>query len=129
KVWLWEILSAVFSLLCMGAVIAILAYMDKELLEDWHFPISPNALVSIFMTLAKSAMLLVVAEGISQLKWVYFREQSHRLYDMLHFDNASRGPWGAAELMYSVRWHATIASIGAFITIVALAMDPFTQQV
>ncbi|KAF7194830.1 hypothetical protein HII31_03851 [Pseudocercospora fuligena] len=81
------------------------------------------------MTLAKSAMLLIVAEGISQLKWVYFREQSRRLYDMLHFDNASRGPWGAAELMWSVRWHAVIASIGAFITIVALAMDPFTQQV
>lgn len=129
KIWLWEILSAIFSLLCVGAVVVILIYMDGKLLEDWEFSISPNSLVSVFMTLAKTAMLVIVAESIGQLKWSYIQEKAHPMSDLCSFDEASRAPWGATKLVWKIRWHAIAASAGGLITVASLAMDPFTQQV
>ncbi|KAF7189148.1 hypothetical protein HII31_09570 [Pseudocercospora fuligena] len=129
KLWSWEILSTIFSLLCIFAVVGILAAMDGKSLDEWKLPISPNSLVSVFITLSKSALLLMVAEGISQLKWTYFAERRRRLYDLQIFDDASRGPWGAGILLLSIRHKALIASVGALITVISMAMDPFAQQI
>ncbi|KAF7196550.1 hypothetical protein HII31_01920 [Pseudocercospora fuligena] len=129
RLWAWELLGAVFSVSCMAGVIAILTSIQHKALNDWKLPISPNALVAVFTTLAKSSLLLIVAEGISQLKWIYFQERRHRLFDLQLFDAASRGPWGALQLLYSLRLHAVIASLGALLTILCLAMDPFSQQI
>jgi hypothetical protein len=45
------------------------------------------------------------------------------------FDEASRGPWGSAQLLFSPRVAGWIAWLGALFTVVSLALDPFTQQV
>ncbi|RYF38680.1 MAG: DUF3176 domain-containing protein, partial [Cytophagaceae bacterium] len=49
-----------------------------------------------------------------------------RLYAQT-FDDATRGPWGATVLLCS-RSIRPLASLGAVITILALAYDPFLQQ-
>jgi hypothetical protein len=90
---------------------------------------SPNALVSIGITLSKSSLLMLIAEGISQLKWAHFAEKRQVLYDLQLFDAASRGPWGAFLLLYARKFKPVLACIGAIITIVALAMDPCAQQI
>ena len=118
-----------FSVACVGGVVVVLLATDNKPEADWKLPIHPNALVSVFNTLAKSAMLFVVAEGISQLKWIYFQQRAHQVSNIKLFDNASRGPWGSMMLLFILRWHAVLASIGAAITVLALAMDPFTQQI
>ena len=41
---------------------------------------------------------------------------------------ASRGPRGSLQLMLAIRDYHIVASIGAFVTVTALAIDPFTQQ-
>lgn len=49
-------------------------------------------------------------------------------YDYRLFDNASRGPWGSLMLLLRIKGRS-LAALGAAITIFALAMDPFFQQV
>lgn len=127
--WLWELLTAVFSLSCLAATIIILLIMHNRALEVWKLPISPNALLAIFSTLSKSAVLLVLAECLGQLKWIYFQRRAHRLDEFGVFDEASRGPLGAVKFLFRLRWRAAASSIGCLLTLSTLAMEPFTQQI
>ncbi|KXT07967.1 hypothetical protein AC579_8598 [Pseudocercospora musae] len=129
--WWPELLSAFLSVGTLIAVAAVLYSIDGEPLEKWNLPwqIKPNTLISTLITLVRLWMLLVIAECIGQLKWVYFEQKPHHLADFETFDSASRGPWGAALLLVRIRWRAVAASLGAILTILALAVDPFAQQV
>ena len=127
--WSWEILGAIVSILAIIVIVVILQLYDGRPLEDWSFSITLNSLVSLFAAVAKSAMLIPVGEALGQLKWLWFSRQAHTLQDFQAFDDASRGPWGAFQLILSTRAKAKLALWGALITLIALAMDPFTQQV
>ena len=127
--WTWELFAAIFSISCMAAVATILATIQDKPLSHWRFPIQPNSMVSVFSTLSNSALLFVVAKGLSQLKWIYFQKKRHRLFDLQVFDDASRGPLGSLRLLWMLKLQSTLASVGAIVAIVSLAMDPFTQQV
>ncbi|KAN0075681.1 Protein of unknown function (DUF3176) domain containing protein [Elaphomyces granulatus] len=113
----------------MAAVAAILAAIQDKPLNHWRFPIQPNSMVSVFSALSNAALLFAVAKGLSQLKWIYFQKKRHRLYDLQIFDDASRGPLGSLRLLWMLKLQSTLASVGAIVAIVFLAMDPFTQQV
>lgn len=129
QAWSWEILAAIVSITSLAVVTTSLLVMDGQRLVDWKLPVSPNAIVSILVTFSKSSLLMLVAEGISQLKWIYFAEKEQRLYDLQIFDAASRGPWGAVRLLLARRIKPALVCIGAVVTIVALAMDPCAQQI
>ena len=73
-------------------------------------------------------MLLAVTESIGQAKWLLFRKQSRILADFKTIDEASRGPWGAFQLLYRFWDGRTIlASAGALIVVVSLAVDQGSQ--
>jgi len=72
-------------------------------------------------------MLVAVNESISQLKWLWFREP-RLLRDMQVFDDASRGPIGAARLIFRTNV-VRLAALGGLVVVVSLLMDPFTQQI
>lgn len=42
-------------------------------------------------------------------------------------DLASRGPWGAVRLLWTLRDRHWVATVGALVTVAALAIDPFAQ--
>ncbi|CAI0643376.1 unnamed protein product [Colletotrichum noveboracense] len=70
-----------------------------------------------------------VMSGLGQLKWEWFKNP-RTLADVVLFDDASRGPWGSLMLIVKQPLplkHSYVASIGALITIAALAIDPFSQ--
>lgn len=82
-------------------------------------------------------MTLVVSESMSQLKWLQMsrrlaRGRSPALISLADFDSASRGPLGALSLLY--KWKARSARLASpiftasLVTVVALAMGPFAQQ-
>jgi len=73
--WTIEISSQLFSVLCLVAIIALLAKIDGSLLDSWQSPVSPNAAISILSTAAKVALVLPVAAAMSQLKWLHFRTE------------------------------------------------------
>jgi hypothetical protein len=63
-------------------------------MPQWPSGISLNTVVAVFSAIMKAALIMPVAEGISQLKFLWFR-RNRPLADLEDFDNASRGPWGS----------------------------------
>jgi hypothetical protein len=125
--WRYETLSLIASIAAVVAIVVVLCYFDGKPVPDWPVGITLNALVSVLSTISKAAMIAAVASCISQLKWMWFG-QSRPLRDFELFDDASRGPWGALQLI--VRKHSIhLVGLGAIITVVALLVDPFIQQI
>ncbi|KAI8632193.1 hypothetical protein F5Y19DRAFT_492070 [Xylariaceae sp. FL1651] len=127
--WGWEFGSAIVSIASTVAIIVILSVENGKALSEWRFPIAPNSLVSVFSTIAKSALLVSVASCLSQLKWIYFGSSHRPLHHFELFEDASRGPWGSVVLSWVVHIRAKLALFGSIVTIVALALEPFTQQI
>jgi hypothetical protein len=127
RFWIWEASASALSLTCFAAIIGVLSHENGRPLEDWTLAISPNSVLALIATLAKSSLLLVVTEVISQLKWIYFTSASHPLNHLRHFDHASRGPLGALHLMISNK--TFLGWFAASITLLALLVDPFVQAV
>ncbi|KAK4443634.1 hypothetical protein QBC34DRAFT_476700 [Podospora aff. communis PSN243] len=118
------------SLASMTAMVAILICYDAKVFPYVPGDISLNAIIAILSTISKSSLIFSVSTVIGQLKWDWYEREPRGLSDLETFDKASRGPLGAVQLLFgktiSVR---SIASIRAVITILALAIDPFVQQV
>ncbi|RAR16510.1 hypothetical protein DDE83_000075 [Stemphylium lycopersici] len=130
--WILEIVSWLISAICMISIIAVLVVLKDKPSYKWPFDnlgLTLNAFVSILSRIAGAALLLPVAEALGQLKWSWFvKGDSKKMWDFEMFDNASRGPWGAFLLLIHTKGR-TVAALGALVTIFALALDPFFQQV
>ena len=63
----------------MTLILAILFTMDGKPMRDWKLPIQPNSLIAVSSTIAKSALLVPLAECIGQLKWIYFHTPNRSL--------------------------------------------------
>ena len=124
--WTLEIAAGVLSIACTVAVVVVLSKFDGKPLSAWHSPLQPNSVLSILTTVAKSSLLLPVAECISQAKWLHF-QRPRSLHLIQAIDSASRGPLGAAQLLFTMQ--AFTAWFGAIITLAALGFDPFVQQI
>ncbi|KAE9993759.1 hypothetical protein EG327_003521 [Venturia inaequalis] len=136
--WLGEILCWVAGTLCIGAIILVLALYDGQPVPSrWPLGITLNAFISVISAVGKFSLAVPVNECIGELKWIWYSkpsaltqddDQGSRLIDFETFDQASRGPWGAILLGARLRTRS-IASIGATITVLSLALDPFFQQI
>lgn len=129
KKWLIEIISWLLSALCMaGIIIMLLAYKNKRI-PSWPLGLTLNAYVSVLSKVASASLLLPVSEALGQLKWSWFQEdKSKKMWDFELFDSASRGPWGSFLLLLRTKGK-NLAALGAVVTLFALALDPFFQQV
>ncbi|CAG8178792.1 unnamed protein product [Penicillium salamii] len=107
--WLWEALAIIFSILCFTAMFCVVWVYDQQASPSLPYGITLNSVISILGTASKSSLIFAVAESLGQLKWI-------------------RGPWGSVVMLWQHKG-ASIASLGALITILALAFDPFLQQV
>ena len=129
--WWPELSGALLSVLVLIVIVIFLARIDGSKLEDWHlaWQIKPPTIVSILVTLCRIALAFFIAEGLGQLKWVFFEQRPHRLSEFEDFDEATRGPWGAICFIWKINRRAIVATFGAVMAILILAMDPFSQQV
>jgi hypothetical protein len=131
--WLFEAAAAALSTLCLGAVVSLLLALDGKPYDKWRIAnlhVTPNALLAIFSAACKTSLYLIVAEGTGQLKWLHFQQRPRWLLDLQVFDEASRGPLEALKLLgQSIRSRAAIASLDALVTVLAIAVDPFAQQI
>ncbi|ETS86316.1 hypothetical protein PFICI_00144 [Pestalotiopsis fici W106-1] len=125
--WWAEILNTVLMIGSLCGMVGVLYQNQDKPLPDLPFTISINTVVSILSTVLKASAGLILAEGISDLKWKWFRI-NRSLHDLAVFDMASRGPWGCLRLLIRPRGTHFIASLGAALIIMILAMDPFIQQ-
>jgi hypothetical protein len=129
--WWWEIAATVISIACMCALVVLLVKIDNTPLQSWWPPIQPNTTIAVLTTIGQAALMVPVASCISQLKWRHFLLQPRKLVDLQLFDEASRGPWGSAVLLYrlSIRPKVMVALGFSIVTIVAMGIDVCSQQV
>lgn len=126
--WVWEIGGSILSVICVALLMGFLAYVNGMAYASWQYTISPNAVVSVITAFAKAAMLIPVSSCLGQLKWRQGRHQKPmRLYHFYVLDQASRGPYGALEVFWTIG--STLAILGALLTVLSVAIDPFTQQI
>lgn len=83
----------------------------------------------MFLALSKASLVLVLAEALGQLKWRYFQQAPRQLLTLHRFDATSRGPIGALSLLARARFKCLATSFGCIATMLAIALDPLTQQV
>ncbi|EED20506.1 conserved hypothetical protein [Talaromyces stipitatus ATCC 10500] len=125
--WKWETASCFLAVGSLLAIMATLYPYNGHPLPQWPYGLSINSLISIYTVIFKAAIYSILAQGLGQLKWTWF-EKPRRLDHLESFDSASRGALGAAELLWVLGGRNLVATIGALVTIFAIAIDPFTQQ-
>lgn len=125
--WIYELSSSLISVVALAGLFAVLGSFNGHARPNWPAYVSINTMVAITTAILKASMMLSITEGISELKWQWFIKPQP-LVDVNAFDSASRGPWGAFLFLFTFRRHL-LATFGAVITICALAIDPFSQQV
>jgi hypothetical protein len=100
--WATETCSCLFALLSLAGLIATLHAHQNRPLPQWPQLVNINSIVSLFSILIRAGVGVVLAEGISQSKWQWFRK-ARKLSDMERFDSASRGAWGSVLLIFGLR--------------------------
>ncbi|KAL3490103.1 hypothetical protein BJX62DRAFT_226069 [Aspergillus germanicus] len=125
--WLYETGTLILSAGLLAGIICIFIKMKDKPLSNWTASITLTATISTLTTFCSAALMHSVSQFIGQLKWIHFKDGSHKLSHFEVFDEASRGPWGSILLLTGVKWN--LATIGAVITICRLSFAPLAQQV
>lgn len=127
-IWSFETVCSATFVAAFVAIVAVLSAFEHKPIPQWRYGLTLNTMISIFVVVLKASMLSVASQCLSHLKWLCFRAK-HQLLDFANYDRASRGPLGSLQLLWKLRTRDVIASLGAFITVAALLIDPFAQQV
>jgi hypothetical protein len=125
--WIIEWMAVIASLISLAALVIILYIFDQKPLAKWHFFISLNTVIGLLSATSTSLLLLSTAECISQFKWTHF-DRPRKLTDFDSFDQASRGSPGALMFFRFQSLRQSPAALGAFLTLLALAVDPLAQM-
>lgn len=123
KRWFFEITAWVVSALCLCAIVTTYVIVKERPLAELG---SVLAITNILGKVATAALIIPTTEALGQLKWNWFNT-SNAIWDFEIFDKATRGPWGAAMLLYRTKGRS-LASLGAIIILLLLAIDSFLQQ-
>jgi len=127
--WYPEIAALCFSIACAIAIAATIFTYDGRPTPRMEYDVTLNAIVSVLATASKAALIFAVSNCIGQLKWTWLGDKNTKsLMDAAIFDSASRGPYGAIQMLTGST-RQSLASIGAIVIVLALTFDPFTQQV
>ena len=128
--WVWEIGSITLAVVGLILLAIFLVKINGTPYAKWRYTASPNTVVSIIITVTEAALLVPVSSCLGQLKWNLF-QNSAPLYHMQAIDQASRGPWGSMEILLRGICGSKTGSltyVGASLMVLALAVDPFAQQ-
>lgn len=125
--WKWELAACLLVLVNPIIIFATLYPHSGQPLPQWPFRISINSLLSVYALVLKAGIGFTLASCIGQLQWNWFSE-TRPLTDMLHFDNATRGAYGALGLIWRQRFRQPLTALGCMIMVLVVTVDPFVQQ-
>ncbi|KAI0975065.1 hypothetical protein F4678DRAFT_360450 [Xylaria arbuscula] len=109
-------------------MVILLSRLDGRPLATWTIAISPNAVIAILSIASKASLIYALGQTLSQLKWLHLLKKPDSLHDLQRYDDASRGPLGAIRMFWRVRSAPFVAYLGALTILLALAFEPFSQQ-
>ncbi|ERF72549.1 hypothetical protein EPUS_02831 [Endocarpon pusillum Z07020] len=125
--WALEYLAMTIAGAALATIFTTLMLYNGKPLNSWPHSIQLNTVLSTLATIMKGFMLMPVCACLSQLKWLWYTRKTKSLQDFQIFDMASRGPWGALQLLFRLKFWQ-MASIGSIIILLSLASDAFLQQ-
>jgi hypothetical protein len=127
--WVLEATGLLISIGAAGAAVGVLRLYNGRPLQEWRYHLSINTVISFLAIISKSSLALVVEGCLGQLKWIWYSSprKRHSLLDFQTFDGASRGPYGAAQLLLTLQ-EIDAGLVGAFVMLCALVYEPFIQQ-
>jgi hypothetical protein len=96
-------MAVAIGLGAVAAIIGVVAKYNGRALPDWPHDITLNALIALLAAFANATMSVCLSSGISQAKWIRFKQTSTPLSDMEAYDDASRGSWGSIKLLATAR--------------------------
>jgi hypothetical protein len=99
--WLLELTCFAISLSVLAVVIGVLSLYDRRPNPQWTGGMTLNTVVSFASMVFRGSLMTPVASCISQLSWVWLAQARRPLYDIVRFDEASRGVYGSLKLLYS----------------------------
>ncbi|KIW26377.1 uncharacterized protein PV07_09477 [Cladophialophora immunda] len=126
--WWQEIIALHVCLLALCAIVLVLYPNQDKPLPKIPFKISINTLLSILSSVIKAAITFVLASGLGQSKWSWL-SSDQPLMHLAKYDAASRGALGSLTLLKTTSFRHLLASLGAVIMILVLAVDPVTQDI
>lgn len=127
--WYWDFAGALVAVICMVLIAVTLIVADGKALDGWSLLISPNTIVAVLTTVARTALLVPLGSSISQLKWRHLLLKAQPLNHIQLFDNASRGPWGSLLMIRRLLLQSRLVCALALATILTLAISPSAQQI
>ncbi|KAL2012473.1 hypothetical protein VTN00DRAFT_5191 [Thermoascus crustaceus] len=127
--WTTEVIASIVAIVSFAVEIWVLRRYEGQPQTAWPYStITLNGFVALLSTITRSSLMLVVASALSQGKWLHFaRQKKQKLRDLHLFDQASRGVWGSLELLCRLM-PVHLASLGALLVILGIAMDTISQQ-
>lgn len=125
--WLWELCSAFLLLISVVSIPVTLYPHAGKPLPQWPSYITINALLAIYSMVLKSSIAFLITSCIRQLQWTWFLD-AQSLQDLDLFSNAAQGPWGSLSWLWAHHFRQPLTAFGAIITVIAIAIDPFIQQ-
>jgi hypothetical protein len=101
--WASEILTLSIGIGAVISILGVIARFNGRALPKWPYDITLNAVIALLATVANATMSVSLSSGISQSKWIRFKQSATPLSDIEVFDEASRGSWGAAKLLVTAK--------------------------
>lgn len=108
--WYWwqEIIACAIMVSALSGAILVLGLYENRALPKWPFSITPNSLISVFVVIMKATMLAILASGLGQTKWLWFKNP-RPLSQYTIYDKAPQGPKYAAQLLWILRGRFVLA--------------------
>ncbi|KAI1211236.1 uncharacterized protein F4807DRAFT_29334 [Annulohypoxylon truncatum] len=128
NIWWLEIVSCLLVVAMIAALVGTIQPYQGQPLSRWPYSLPINTIVSFYSEVMRAAMVLVLGDCLSQLKWSWFTSP-RPLHHLEHYDNASRGPWGSLGFLWAIRLRAILPSIGGIMMVLSVLLVPFTQQI
>ncbi|OAK99218.1 hypothetical protein IQ06DRAFT_378133 [Phaeosphaeriaceae sp. SRC1lsM3a] len=121
---MWACIGSVASFMAMTG---LLCAFDGKAQPEWPYGATLNSAVSWLSTITKGFLLVPWASCISQSIWISYMSKPQGLERLRIYDEASRGPWGSLELIWTLKARRLVC-VGALLSVLAIGIDPTLQQ-
>lgn len=127
--WLYEFCGLGVATAALVAIYAVLHESHNRLKPDFSHGITLNTIISLLIEVFTLGVGVVLAAVAGQIKWNWFWTRPRRLDDFRIFDNVLGSPLGAVKMLATPRIASkSIVSVISVLTLLSLAVGPFSQQ-